>query len=72
MVQTMSGQINRERVNDTAKLMMHRLIARMIGRDPTLVERARISLGRSAEHFGDHARPKPIQPGDGALKPEIG
>jgi hypothetical protein len=55
MVQTMSGQINRERVNDTAKLMMHRLIARMIGRDPTLVERARISLGRSAEHFRDHS-----------------
>jgi hypothetical protein len=30
---------------------LHRLIARKIGRDPSLVEKARVSLGRSAEHF---------------------
>jgi hypothetical protein len=55
MVQTLSGQINKERVNDAAKLMMHRLIARKIGRDPSLVEKARVSLGRSAERFRDYA-----------------
>ena len=33
-----------ERVNDTAKLMMHRLVARAIGRDPSLVERAKAEL----------------------------
>jgi hypothetical protein len=36
----MGSQINKERVNDTAKLMMHRLVARKIGRDPSLVEKA--------------------------------
>src|SRR5689334_22936430 len=46
----MTSQVNKERVNDTAKLVMHRLIARELGRDPSLVERARVSLDRSAAH----------------------
>ena len=41
-------------MNDTAKLMMHRLIARRLGRDPSLVERAKVSLGRSADRFSSH------------------
>ena len=49
------SRINREHLNDAAKLMMHRLIARKIGRDPSLVEKARVSLGRSAEHFKDYS-----------------
>jgi hypothetical protein len=51
----MNSTINQERVNDTAKRMMHRLIARQLGRDPSLVERARDSLCRSAERYGDYA-----------------
>jgi hypothetical protein len=47
----MNERINRERVNDTAKLIMHRLIAREIGRDPSLIERVRGSLGHRAEHL---------------------
>jgi len=47
----MSIRINQEHVNDTAKLMMHRLIAREIGRDPSLVEKARVSLDRSSQHY---------------------
>jgi hypothetical protein len=46
----MANRVNKERVNDTAKLMMHRLIARELGRNPSLVERARDVLGRSPEH----------------------
>jgi hypothetical protein len=34
--------VNQETVNDIAKLMMHRLISREIGRDPSLVERAKV------------------------------
>ena len=47
----MSVELNQEHVNDTAKLMMHRLIARAISRDPSLVEKAKISLDQSAQHF---------------------
>ena len=47
----MSVELNQEHVNDTAKLMMHRLIARAIGRDPSLVEKAKASLDRSSQHF---------------------
>jgi hypothetical protein len=50
----MSSLVNQEYVNDTAKLMMHRLIARQLGRDPSLVEKARDSLDRSAEHYQDY------------------
>jgi hypothetical protein len=44
----MTIRLNQEQVNDTAKLMMHRLIARAIGRDPSLIDRAKISLDRSS------------------------
>ena len=40
--------VNQETVNDTAKLMMHRLSSREIGRDPSLVERAKVSHARTA------------------------
>jgi hypothetical protein len=44
----MTIRVDQEQVNDNAKLMIHRLIAREIGRDPSLIERAKISLDRSA------------------------
>jgi hypothetical protein len=47
----MSVELNQEYVNDTAKLMIHRLIARAINRDPSLVEKAKVSLDRSSQHF---------------------
>src|SRR5262245_20298745 len=49
----MSSQVNQERVNDTAKLIMHRLIARAIARDPSLIERAKAALaqGRSGYSY---------------------
>jgi hypothetical protein len=51
----MSTPPNRETVNDTAKLIMHRLIARELARDPTLVEKARIQLGKMAVRFPDRS-----------------
>lgn len=53
--EVMSVRINQEYVNDTAKLMMHRLIARQIGHDPSLVEKAKDSLARSSQHFEGYA-----------------
>ncbi|MDH2405304.1 hypothetical protein QCM77_36245 [Bradyrhizobium sp. SSUT18] len=48
----MTIRVNQEQVNDTAKLMIHRLIARAIGRDPSLINRAKISLDRSVcQHY---------------------
>jgi hypothetical protein len=51
----MSTLPNRETVNDTAKLIMHRLIARELARDPTLVERARVRLEKMAVRFPDRS-----------------
>jgi len=51
----MSVELNQEHVNDTAKLMIHRLIARAIGRDPSLVEKAKVSLDRSSQHFDGYS-----------------
>jgi hypothetical protein len=51
----MSVELDQEHVNDTAKLMMHRLIARAISRDPSLVEKAKVSLERSSQHFEGYA-----------------
>jgi hypothetical protein len=48
----MTARVNQEHVNDTAKLMMHRLIARAIGRDPSVIERAKISLDQSSSRHG--------------------
>ena len=47
----MSRPPNRETANDTAKLIMHRLIARELARDSTLVQRARVQLGKMAVRF---------------------
>jgi hypothetical protein len=49
----MDVRVNQETVNDAAKLMMHRLIARRLGRDPSLVERARIAQAKIAVRFTD-------------------
>jgi hypothetical protein len=53
-VEAMSTGLNQEYVNDTAKLMMHRLIARAISRDPSLVEKAKVLLEQSSQHFEDY------------------
>jgi hypothetical protein len=39
-----TSEPNREAVNDRAKLILHRLVARQMRRDPTLVEQARARL----------------------------
>ena len=44
-------KVNQEAVNDAAKLIMHRLIARKLERDPSLVERARIAQAGIAKRF---------------------
>src|SRR3978361_228898 len=49
----MASGLNQEVVNDTAKLMMHRLIARALARDPSIVDRARTSQARISERFPD-------------------
>ena len=51
----MGRVINTERVNDTAKLMMHRLIAREIGRDPSLIERAKEAHARHSQRHSGHS-----------------
>jgi hypothetical protein len=43
--------LNQETVNDAAKLIMHRLIARLLVRDPFLVDRARTALSKTSAHF---------------------
>lgn len=43
--------LNEGVVGDTAKLMAHRLIARMLRRDPSLVERAKVAHARQADQF---------------------
>ena len=47
----MTAEINQGVVGDTAKLIMHRLIARQIRRDPALVEKAKIAHARQADQF---------------------
>jgi hypothetical protein len=49
----MYAPLNQEIVNDTAKLIMHRLIARLLVRDPLLVDRAKASLAKTSVHFPD-------------------
>jgi hypothetical protein len=44
-------EINQETVNDTAKLMIHRLISREIRRDPSLIQRARASNAQMAARY---------------------
>jgi hypothetical protein len=47
----MNTKVNESEVGDTAKLMVHRLIARQIRRDPTLIDRARNVHARQADQF---------------------
>jgi len=47
----MSDGLNEGVVGDTAKLMVHRLIVRMLRRDPSLVERAKVAHARQADQF---------------------
>jgi hypothetical protein len=47
----MYAPLNQEIVNDTAKLIMHRLIARLLVRDPLLVDRTKVSLAKISVHF---------------------
>jgi hypothetical protein len=49
----MDARLNQETVNDAAKLMMHRLIARKLARDPALAKRAEVALSKIAERFED-------------------
>jgi len=47
----MSDVPNQETVNDTAKLIMHRLIARRLAHDTSLVDRAKASHARVSERY---------------------
>ena len=47
----MKDRLNEGVVGDTAKLMMHRLIARRLRRDPTLVDKAKAAHARQADQF---------------------
>src|SRR3984893_412105 len=47
----MTIEVNQGVVGDTAKLIMHRLIARQIRRDPALVEKAKIAHAHQADQF---------------------
>lgn len=49
----MTDGVNEGTVGDTAKLIMHRLVTRMIRRDPTLVQRARMAHARQAAQFAE-------------------
>src|SRR5712691_730936 len=51
----MHAPLNQEMVNDTAKLIMHRLIARSLVRDPLLVDRAKSSLAKISARFPDRS-----------------
>jgi hypothetical protein len=47
--------VNQETVNDSAKLIMHRLISRAIAGDPSLIEAAKASHARIAQRYAGHA-----------------
>src|SRR5437879_1878869 len=49
----MDAPLNQEIINDTAKLIMHRLVARSVARDLTLVDRAKVSLAKMSLRFPD-------------------
>ncbi|WP_431269280.1 hypothetical protein [Dankookia sp. P2] len=54
----MPSAVNKESVNDRAKLIMHRLIARRLARDPALVERARDFVRRRLAEGGRWIAPR--------------
>ena len=43
--------INQETINDTAKLIIHRLIARLLVRDRVLIDWAKVSLAQMSVRF---------------------
>jgi hypothetical protein len=47
----MTAKVNESEVGDTAKLMIHRLIARRMRHDPTLLDRAKTVHARQADEF---------------------
>lgn len=47
----MGIRINQESVNDAAKLMIHRLIARAVNRDHSLIEKAKVALDRRPQGY---------------------
>lgn len=47
----MKVAVNQEMVNDAAKLMMHRLISRKVGHDPSVVERAKSFHAGMAQRY---------------------
>lgn len=49
----MDRRPNQEAVNDAAKLIMHRLVARALSRNPALIERARSVNSQLAGRFHD-------------------
>src|SRR5262245_42669169 len=49
----MAAQLNEEIVNDTAKLIMHRLIARSLKRNPSLISSAIASCSKISDRFPD-------------------
>jgi hypothetical protein len=51
----MHSFLNLESVNDTVKLIMHRLVARRLHRDPSIVDQARASLARLKDRFSDRS-----------------
>jgi hypothetical protein len=51
----MGAAPNQETVNDTAKLIMHRLVARALAQDPTLIERAKAAHARISSRFPDRS-----------------
>jgi len=51
----MGVDLNEEVVNDTAKLVMHRLIARQLSRDPSVLLQATTYLKQMAERYPDRS-----------------
>jgi hypothetical protein len=46
-----AASVNQEAINDTAKLIMHRLVARALAKDPTLVEMAKEILAEMSVRY---------------------
>jgi hypothetical protein len=51
----MHTALNQENVNDAAKLIMDRLIARALARDASLIDRAKFSLAQMSVRFPDRS-----------------
>lgn len=47
----MTYEVNQEAVNDRAKLLMHRLVARRISQQPELIDAARGKLSQASNHL---------------------